>query len=323
MKRKRAFTLIELLVVVAIIALLIGLLLPALAKAQRNAKTLKDSAQINQIHKAFLIFAQEHNSRLPIPGRINRTMADLDGDGNPDKEIPNVGPEDYSKNHSASLYSAMISHEYFNTDILIGPTEENDVVVEYTDYNFEAYNPAEDRYWDWDVDPPNPTQGFKMFIHIPPGSGFEANCSYAHMALVGERKVRKWKDSQAAADPALSTRGTAFEGDSYRGGDMTGDQYTKSPTLLLHGTRKQWVGNVCFMDNHTETLQTFYPQLTAYEAADSDRDIKDNIFDCEFDDSGTGQGGGQVQQGAGDAFLVVAVTAFEHSCGNRYDPLFP
>ena len=144
------------------------------------------------------------------------------------------------------------------------------------------------------------------------------------MAIVGERKVRNWKDSQSAADPALSTRGTASsEGDSYRGGSMTGDEYTKSLTLLLHGSRKEWVGNVCFMDNHTETLRTFYPQLTAYEAADSDHDVKDNIFDCEFNDTGSGSGG-QVQQQSADAFLVICSTVDSEKglwCILRFDPL--
>ena len=60
----RGFTLVELLVVVAIIALLIGLLLPALSKAQRSAKTLQDSANISQIHKGFIFGVCCMNSHL-------------------------------------------------------------------------------------------------------------------------------------------------------------------------------------------------------------------------------------------------------------------
>lgn len=314
MKRKRGFTLIELLVVIAIIALLIGLLLPALAKAQRNAKTLKDATQINQIHKAALIFAQQHKSRLPIPGLINRKMADIDGDGQGDLELTGVGPEDYQLNHSAPLYASMLGQRYFNTDILIGTTEENDVIVQDADYDYESYDPANDSYWD---------DGFKMDIHRPTG---EANASYAHMALVGQRKIRKWKDSQDAGVPAFSTRGTGSR-TIYHGGELTGDQYTKSLTLLLHGYRKQWVGNVCFMDNHTVTLETFYPQLTSYESNESDRDIKDNIFDAEFFDGPEspppGEGNQARFQGSNDAFLVICISSKEFSCTNRHDPLLP
>ncbi len=69
-RTKRGFTLIELLVVIAIIALLIGLLLPALAKAQQNAKSLKDKSQIRQVHTAMIIHSQDNRDKLPTPGLV-------------------------------------------------------------------------------------------------------------------------------------------------------------------------------------------------------------------------------------------------------------
>lgn len=64
-RRRSAFTLIELLVVVAIIAILMAVLLPALKNAREQAKSVKCGANLRQIGTGIVIYASDNDNWLP------------------------------------------------------------------------------------------------------------------------------------------------------------------------------------------------------------------------------------------------------------------
>jgi len=233
---RRGFTLIELLVVMAIIALLIGLLLPALAKARAKARQLKDATQQSQIHKAWMTWSVDQpRGTMPTPGLANRLA--ING-----VEVPGRGDEDYMQNTTAYVHALCIMQNYYDPEIVVGPTEQNGNVIVFDEYNYDLYNVANDVYWDT-----NMQCNLQSLSHV----------SFFSLPLAGERKAREWRNSGNSKFAMIGTRGPLIM-------DPSAPPPEESITYELHGGRRQWAGNVCFNDSHIAYYETMMPKELDY-----------------------------------------------------------
>ncbi len=70
-----AFTLIELLVVISVIALLVGILLPALSRAKLAAAETRETSAIRQLVTAYLQYSTDNKSKV-MPGYLKKSWSD-------------------------------------------------------------------------------------------------------------------------------------------------------------------------------------------------------------------------------------------------------
>jgi prepilin-type N-terminal cleavage/methylation domain-containing protein len=283
--RARAFSLVELLVVITIIGILMAIILPSIAGAQRSAREAQERKQLGDVNTAWKTWASSHRNSYPVPGLVRRQRFDINGNGVDanDPYVAGSGREDAQWNDHAAVLSLCIMENYLSPGQLVSPNEYSNNVYTYDNYRYQTLGTSDgDDTHKWDPGFSNDLLGDVV--------GYAHN-SYAIMPLAGERRRDQWDRPGSSSFAVIGTRGP-FEGDAtlLNAFDENDNPQTPSNTAYLMAKPGGWRGILVYADGHTDISEGFYPQGSTYESVDpvsgSSMQLPDNIFKADVEPTG-------------------------------------